>query len=382
MFPRTGSAHSLVPEPPSRQNEILPHPISPGVVPPAGRRATRLILLGFALCLGVFLGAGAVRASEGDPSSSGGAAPSVEGEQASGAIGVEWRELTLDQALQEAAAQEAQVLVDVWATHCHACGDMDEQVWATSEGVALAEGTIPIKIDTQSPAGQEFMKRYPVTGLPAIIYLNADGTEFDRVQGYIQREQFLREARLIHDGIDGLLTLEAQLQKNPNHGPVLLDALERYLFRQRLADADSAYARVLRLDPDNAQGLAERAIRHRARFEESFTRDYAKAAEYHKLVVERFPKSSSAGGSVDGVLKALLRAGRSREWPEWACDLAQRNPDAPSIQRGVAITALHNGFRDPCFAEAARSAGRLGLGKPAFMDSIAVILQGGTGDGR
>jgi hypothetical protein len=290
---------------------------------------------------------------------------------------VAWQSITLDEAIARAAEEKTMVLVDVWAAHCHSCGDMDEQIWRTPEGLALAEGMIPIKIDTQTPAGREFMKRYPVTGLPAIIYLKGDGSELDRVEGYTDRNVFLNSARPIHDGNDPLLAIEATLQKTPNSAPLLLQALEKYLFRKRGTDADSTYQRILRLDPANSMTAAEQAMRKMARFEENYTLDYAKAAEYSKQMAERFPNSPSVGGAVDGVFKALLRAGRSREWADWICPLLEKHPQAGTMQRAAAMTALHNGFRSPCFAQAARSAARLNVGKPAFMDSIAVVLEGG-----
>ena len=299
----------------------------------------------------------------------------------SAAAGVAWESITLDEAIAKAKEQETMVLLDVWAAHCHACGDMDEEIWKTPDGLAIAEGLIPIKIDTQSPAGRELMKRIPITGLPAIIFLRGDGTEFDRVEGYTDRNLFLQAARPVRNGTDALLAIEKTLEANPSLLPLQLQALDRYLYRMRFEEADSAYQRILRYDPKNANGSAELAMRKMARFEENFRQDYAKAAEYNKQMVELYPNSVSVGGAVDGVYKSLLRAGRSREWVDWICPVLAQHPESGHMQRAAAMTALHNGFRDPCFAEAARKAASLKIGNVAFMDSIAVIL-GGNGPAK
>lgn len=301
--------------------------------------------------------------------------PPAQSPPAADTASVQWRDLSLDAALAEAGEKNTMVLVDVWAAHCHSCGDMDIEIWQTPEGVALAEGLIPIKIDTQTPAGREFMKRYPVTGLPVTIILEADGTELDRVEGYVERSAFLRDSRSLQDRVDPLPAMEALLRQRPDDLPLLGDLLERYLFRKRLADADSAYQRILRLDADNSRKSAEKAISKMARFEENYTLDYAKAASYYQQLAERFPDTPAASGGVNGVHKALLRAGRSREWVDWICPLLERHPQAVQLQRAAAMTAWNNGFRTPCFAGAARVAARDGGRMAAFLDSIAVIME-------
>lgn len=353
-------------------SSLIPSRLTPGVSPARGRCVEdglpASLMAVFLAVLVLFLVPAAIAGAQSAP-------PAV--------AGVQWRNLTLDEALQEARERNTMVLVDVWAVHCHSCGDMDVEVWETPEGVELTEGLIPIKIDTQTPAGREFMKRYPVTGLPATIVLHPDGAEMDRVEGYTDRNVFLQAARPLHDGIDPLPGMEEQLRRNPGQLPLLGDLLERYLFRKRMADADSVYQRILRLDPDNTMKAAEKAISKMARFEENFTLDYAKAAGYYKELAERYPTTPTVTGGVNGAHKALMKAGRSREWIDWICPLLEKYPDAVYLHRTAAMTAWSNGFRNPCFANAARVAARDGGRMASFLDSIAVIMDGKpAGDGR
>lgn len=291
--------------------------------------------------------------------------------------GVQWRDLTLDQAIAEAKEKNTMVLVDVWAGHCHSCGQMDVDVWETPEGGKLFEGLIPIKIESTSAAGREFSARYPVTGLPAIVFLRGDGTELDRVEGYFEKRRFYREVQPLVDGIDPLIEMEARLAARPDSLELAYQTLERYLNRGREEDADSLFARIMRLK--NTQYI-EKAIVRMARYEEYVHHDLPKTLAYWKMLVEQYPASSSAGGAVNGAFKTMVQMGTAQEWDEWICPILDKNPKQGYLQRAAAMTALSNGFRGECFVKAARAARDLGAGKAAYMDSVATVLEGGSGE--
>jgi hypothetical protein len=300
-------------------------------------------------------------------------------DQTSSATGVQWRDLLIDQAIAEAREKDTMVMVDVWDSHCGACLDLDAQVFQTPDGAALAEGLIPIKVQTTLDVGKAFMKLYPVTGLPSIIFIKPDGTELDRVEGYSRgRVAFLDAVRPLRNGLDPLVPMEKKLQAKPDSLPLLLGVMEKYLFRKRDAEAMLIYKRIQNLDPKNAKGSAERSMGMMARFQENWYGDYPKAFQYYTQMVERFPTSPSAGGNADAAFKALYRVGRGAEWKDWICPVLEKNPDNGSLQRSAAMTAFIWSQRGDCFAKAARRAARLNAGKPAYLDSVAVILEGGT----
>ncbi len=329
------------------------------------RRIRSLAVPALLLCLAVV--------ARGETAAGGGTTP----DQA--AQGTQWRDISLDDALKEATAKNSLVLVEFWAKHCGACGQMDLDLWSTPAGAELTKGLICLKFDTQSPAGQEMMMRYPVTGLPCSLFLQPDGTELDRVDGYTNREEYLRQARMLASGVDPLPVMEARMEARPDSLPLLLGVLERYLNRRRDADADTVYQRILRTDPSNAKGFSERAVRAMAKYAEYGKHDPAAAAGYWQYMVERFPSASSVGGGVDGAYKGWLSAGQSAKWLAWICDVLKKNPNQPYLQRAAVYTGLRAGFRAPCLAEAARSARRAGLQPAAFLDSVAVVLEKAPG---
>jgi hypothetical protein len=301
------------------------------------------------------------------------------GSEATSAVGVQWRDLTIDQAIAEAREKDTMVMVDVWDSHCGACLDLDSEVFQTADGAAVAEGLIPIKVQTTLDVGKAFMKLYPVTGLPSIMFIKPDGTELDRVEGYSRgRVFFLDAVRPLRNGLDPLPTMEKKLQASPDSLPLLLNVLEKYLFRKREAEAMSIYQRIQKLDPKNAKGTAERSMQVMARFEENWKVDYIKSYGYYTQMVERFPESPSAGGNANSAFIALYRIGRGAEWKDWICPVLEKYPTIGNLQRSAATTALVWYQRGECFGKAARRAAKLNVGKPAYFDSIAVILEGGT----
>jgi thiol-disulfide isomerase/thioredoxin len=345
-----------------------------------GLLAPMLVGVGVALASGLVVGGEAGGgARDGGGGVVGDLALAGAGDAATSAVGVQWRDLSIEQAIAEAREKNTMVMVDVWDSHCGACLDLDSEVFQTADGGAIAEGLIPIKVQTTLDVGKAFMKLYPITGLPAILFIKPDGTELDRVEGYSRGRVFFLDAmRPLRNGLDPLPTMEKKLAAKPDSLPLLLGVMEKYLFRKRDVEAMSVYERIQKLDPKNAKGSAERSMQMMARFEENWKVDYVKSYGYYTQMVERFPESPSAGGNADGAFKALYRIGRGAEWKDWICPVLEKYPTIGNLQRSAAMTAFVWYQRGDCFAKAARRAAKLNVGKPAYLDSIAVILEGGT----
>lgn len=332
----------------------------------AGRLTVAVVISGF--WLGIIVPAGWA-----------GGTPPADTPAAPAHPGVQWQQLSLDDALKEAAAKNQMIMIDFWSTRCGECGQQENDVWNTPDGARLTDGLIPIRFETSSAEGQDVTNRIPVTGLPSILFLRPDGTEIDRIEGYFSRSDFLRQADDLRKGLDPLPALEVKLQNRPDSLPLVFDVLSRYLNRRRDAEADSLYTRILRLDPQNRTNYPERAIMRMARQAEYVGHDYDKTASYWKTMAELFPNASSIGGAVDGLHECMMMQGHPNEWLDWICGLLDKNPSLQNLNRSAAIVGLRWGYRSPCLAKAARVASASPYPKQkAFMDSIAVVLEGGA----
>ena len=290
------------------------------------------------------------------------------------ARGVEWQDLSLSEALEKAREQKTIVMIDVYAGHCHQCGDMDEQLWEQQDGADLAEGVIPIKVATDNPSGYEVQRRYPVLGLPLVIFVDADGEEIDRIVGYTNHEAFLEEARMIKNGTDLLPEMEAQLESDPSVS-LMVEILQKYLYRKREADAEALLERIIAAD---SQGLkATTALTHMAKYYDYFRRDQLKSQSYYVRTLKTYPGSSGVASALRATLNFARANGATDDWIEFVCSLTDANPDASRLNLYVARFANQNGLRGECLARAARNAKASGMPGSAAMDSIAVILEGG-----
>lgn len=294
-----------------------------------------------------------------------------------GAQGVVWRDLTLDQALLEAASSERILMIDLRANHCGQCIVFENEFWNTPAGAEFADGMIPLKIDSTTPAGAELSKRYPVTGLPCVIFVRPDGTEIDRVVGYETKQKFLDEAQQLKNGIDPLPGMEKALAEHPESLPLMLPILERYLYRWRETDAVAMLQRILAHDPDNRATQAERALTKMAKHYELVHVDPKLQMDNYKMLLDRFPGCSSAGAAIDGSYKAALRLGTTKDWVGWVCKILEGQSANGRLQYAAAMTASRYNVVDPCFAKAARQARALGVGG-AFLDTLAIKLEGGA----
>src|SRR5262245_47934351 len=132
----------------------------------------------------------------------GAAAPSAR------AAGVEWQPLSLDQAITAAKTQGRKVMIDVYSEQCGDCRRMDSEVWTSDSTAAFAATLVPIRINSATPEGSTLMSRYPITGLPTIMFLNSSGTEIDRIVGFEDAVTFLHDARPMAGGVDPLAAME------------------------------------------------------------------------------------------------------------------------------------------------------------------------------
>jgi hypothetical protein len=295
-----------------------------------------------------------------------------------GAAGVVWQNMTLEQALAAADQQGKLVLIDFHAGHCGACGQLDNDVWETADGVAITEGMIPLSADTGTPEGGSLCIRLAVTGLPAVVVLRPDGSEVDRVVGYTQgRNRFIEQIRELQTGIDPLPGMEEMLKAHPDSVSLCMPVFERYLNRQQVADAKVLMEKIFRLDPANARGQSERALMLMAKYQTGIAGDQKQGLQYWQMIMDRWPSSGMSGAAIDGSFKAAAALGQIPTWKEWVFNLLAKQPANGRLQYSVAMVASHNGLVDPRFAKAARTARSLGIGG-AFLDTVAVKLEGGS----
>ena len=291
------------------------------------------------------------------------------------AEGIAWRNLTLKAALAEAAASGTIIMIDVYATHCAQCKDMDEELWETPAGADLGEGLIPLRIASDKREGIDLQRRYPILGLPAVLFLTPDGQEIDRIIGFQDLNGFLSEARLLKVGADPLPDMEQELAAKPKNIVLLYDVFEKYLYRKRIEDAHALLPRLEEADPTGRMMKSTKAIMMLAKYYDYFLHDKEKCQVYWRKILEQYAQSTGVTSALKETIKYAKMKGTLDEWVTWVCQFTSAYPKARSLNLYTARFAHREGLRHACLAEAARNAIALGR-TPAGFDSIAVQLDG------
>jgi len=82
-------------------------------------------------------------------------------------------------------------MIDFYTDWCGYCEDMDRDTYGDSRVIEKSKDFVSIKVDGDDR--QDLINSYIITGYPTIVFLNSQGTEINRVPGYVPPGPFLDE---------------------------------------------------------------------------------------------------------------------------------------------------------------------------------------------
>jgi thiol:disulfide interchange protein DsbD len=98
--------------------------------------------------------------------------------------------------LEKVAADDKPCLIDFYADWCIACRELDTRTFSNEDVAALAETFVMLRVDCTAPSPElrRVMKRFRVSGLPTIIFLDKEGEEVRdlRVVGFVEPDDMLK----------------------------------------------------------------------------------------------------------------------------------------------------------------------------------------------
>jgi tetratricopeptide (TPR) repeat protein len=228
---------------------------------------------------------------------------------------VSWEAGTFDDAVAKARASERLVLVDVFATWCGPCHEMDEKVYPRDEVTrALGAQFVALRRDGERGEGEELLRRYHVVGFPTLLVIDpATGVEIDRVMGFVEAGELTATLERFRRGQGTLAELERKLAAAPGDEALRLDVGTRHAMRGD-ARAVTELEAVVKGDPDDHGKRAAAALLTLGKYYWlRGLKDYARAESVLRELERRFPSTEEAQQVPYNLAIALHATGRDAD---------------------------------------------------------------------
>lgn len=96
----------------------------------------------------------------------------------------------LDAAISEAQKTKKSIFVFFSASWCPACQQLESETLVNNEvKQKLAQNYVAVKIDVDT--NPELSSKYGIYSIPALIFMNSNGEETKRIEGYLSPDQLL-----------------------------------------------------------------------------------------------------------------------------------------------------------------------------------------------
>lgn len=106
---------------------------------------------------------------------------------------VRFTDKNLDAVREEATQQNKLVFIDLYATWCGPCKNMERTVFSRPEvGDFMAEHFVAAKYDIEKPTGSALAKKYGVRSIPTFLIFDTEGTLLGQITGGMSADDFIQ----------------------------------------------------------------------------------------------------------------------------------------------------------------------------------------------
>jgi thiol:disulfide interchange protein DsbD len=103
-------------------------------------------------------------------------------------------------ALAQASTEGKPLLIDFGAKWCHACEDLEKKTFPDPAFQSEAQRFVLLHLDATDDDNEETKRlsdKYKVVGLPTIIMMDKDGTEYVRLNDFKPPAEFVAEMKKV-----------------------------------------------------------------------------------------------------------------------------------------------------------------------------------------
>ncbi|PKB17989.1 thioredoxin family protein [Flavobacterium sp. 5] len=149
-------------------------------------------------------------------------------------------------ALEQSKVSKKTIFVMVYATWCTHCNKMKNTVLKEPTVITFFNSNfINVMMDSETPIGKEFMKKYNIKSFPVFLFLDEKETHLYSTGGEFTTEEFLTEAKNALNPDKQLPYLERKVNedvRNPENCLIYLNALRKSIDSDK---SDNVTARYL-----------------------------------------------------------------------------------------------------------------------------------------
>ncbi|NOZ09414.1 MAG: hypothetical protein GXO91_11175 [FCB group bacterium] len=123
---------------------------------------------------------------------------------------------------------------------------MDGQV------IEVANSLLNLKLNANEGEGKELSRRYKIEGVPQMVFVTNDGTEVDRIVGFLPPDQYKSRLEDILAGKNTIPDLLARFEKTPDDLELAVQLAGKYEDRGDYDSAAGMYASILQSHADSS----------------------------------------------------------------------------------------------------------------------------------
>jgi thioredoxin-like negative regulator of GroEL len=167
----------------------------------------------------------------------------------------------LDEARSKAAAGNQLIIADMYADWCGWCKKMDAETWSAPQVIQQQGKYVFLKLNAEKESdGIALRKKFLITSFPTVMVLNSDGSEFDRLEGYLPAQKFLQTLNEVVSDPNSLGNLKLA-ETRDSRNLELRSKLAMQLFEKSyFSESRTRFEEIVTQDPDNKSGLKPSAL--------------------------------------------------------------------------------------------------------------------------
>lgn len=160
-------------------------------------------------------------------------------------------------ALETAQAKNQKIMIDFYTDWCVWCKRLDSFTYSDSAVIEMSKSMVFAKINAE--VDTLTAQKYIIPGYPTLVITESDGTEIERIGGFLPAEEFIET---VNNYLNDVGTLADYLRMADTNATVEVNAViaEKYESRGMYDMAMKYYRQVIDADPDNAEGKTPDAM--------------------------------------------------------------------------------------------------------------------------